>query len=141
MHGQQNVKKNHPYMYSNVPTNELITTIDIMCDEHVIGEELKHEIMKISRIIVKQKYLQFQNTLYKQEGLAMSAPTSTIFSEIYLKHIQNTTIADILLKYHTVGYFHYADDILTVYNNDTRHYMNKTGIVGLTLILLTWRIG
>ena len=51
--------------------------------------------MKISQIITEQNYFQFQNTLYIQEGLAMGAPTASVFSEIYLQHIEN--ISDILL--------------------------------------------
>jgi hypothetical protein len=107
-------------MYSNVPANELIKTVDIMCEKHGISEELKHEIMKLSQIIIKQNYFQFQNTLYIQEGgLGMSAPTSSIFSEICLQHIENTIIADILLKYDIVGYFRYVNNILIVLNKDT----------------------
>jgi hypothetical protein len=41
--------------------------------------------MKISQIVIKQNYFQFQDTLYIQkEGLDIGAPTSSIFSEIYL---------------------------------------------------------
>ena len=40
-------------MYSNIPTNELIKIIDLMCDQHDIKEELTHEIMKISQILIK----------------------------------------------------------------------------------------
>ena len=72
-----------------------------MCDQHDITEELKHEIMKISQILIKQNYFRFQDTIYTQEeGLAMGAPISSIFSEIYLQHIENTNIVDILLKHH-----------------------------------------
>jgi hypothetical protein len=63
-----------------------------MCTGHGISEELKQEIMKISQIIIKQNNFQFQNTLCIQEELAMGAPTSSIFSEIYLLHIENTMI-------------------------------------------------
>jgi hypothetical protein len=49
----------------------------------------------------------------------MGALTSSIFSEIYLQHIENTIISDILVKYHIVGYFCYVDDILIAYNKDT----------------------
>ena len=88
-------------MYSNIPTNELIKVIDLMCDQHDIKEEPKHEIMKISQILIKQNYFRFQDTIYTQEeGLAMGAPISSIFSEIYLQHIENTNIVDILLKHH-----------------------------------------
>jgi hypothetical protein len=48
----------------------------------------------------------------------MGAPTSSIFSEIYIQHIENRIISDILLKYNIVGYFRYVDDILIVYNKD-----------------------
>jgi len=68
-------------MYSNIPTNELIKIIDLMCDRHDIIEELKHEIMKISQILIKQNYFKLQDTLYiQEEGLAMGAPTSPTIS-------------------------------------------------------------
>jgi hypothetical protein len=82
-------------MYSNVPTNELIKPTDMMCDKRGISEELKQEKRKISQITIKQNYFQFRNTLYLQDGLAMGAPTSSIFSEIYLQHIENTIMFDI----------------------------------------------
>jgi hypothetical protein len=64
-----------------------------MCNQHDIKEELKYEIMKISQILIKQNYLQFQDTLYiQEEGLAMGAPSSSIFSEIYLQHTENTKL-------------------------------------------------
>ena len=91
-----------------------------MCDKQSISEEMKHEIMKISQIIIKQNYFKFQNELYiQEEGLAMGAPTSSIFSEIYPQHIENTIISDILLRYHIVGYFRYMDAIPIVCNKDT----------------------
>jgi len=40
-------------MYSNIPSNELIKIIDLMCNQHYTKEELKHEIMKISEILIK----------------------------------------------------------------------------------------
>ena len=52
-----------------------------MCDRHDIIEELKHEIMKISQILIKQNYFKLQDTLYiQEEGLAMGAPTSPTIS-------------------------------------------------------------
>jgi len=58
-----------------------------MCNQNGIKEQLKYEIMKISQILIKQNYFQFQGTLYiQEEGLAMDAPTSSIFSHVYLQH-------------------------------------------------------
>jgi len=66
-------------MYSNIPTNELIKIIDLLCNQHDTKKELKHEILKISQILINQNYFQFQNTLYiQEEGLAIGAPTSSI---------------------------------------------------------------
>jgi hypothetical protein len=48
----------------------------------------------------------------------MAAPTSSIFSEIYLQYIENTAIYDILINNHITGYFRYFDDIL-IYNKPT----------------------
>jgi hypothetical protein len=73
---------------------------------------------KLSQILIKQNYFRYQDILYiQEEGLIMGAPNSSIFSEIYLKYLENTKILDILLKQRIIGYFRYADDILTVYNN------------------------
>jgi hypothetical protein len=35
-------------MYSNVPTNDLTNIIDLLCTQHDIKEERKHELKKIS---------------------------------------------------------------------------------------------
>jgi len=43
-------------MYSNIPTNELTKIIDLMYNQHYIKEELKHETMKISQILIKTTF-------------------------------------------------------------------------------------
>jgi hypothetical protein len=47
----------------------------------------------------------------------MGSPTSSIFSEIFLQHTENTEISDILIHNIIIGYFRYVDDILLVYND------------------------
>jgi hypothetical protein len=44
----------------------------------------------------------------------MGAPSSSIFSEIYIQYIEHKTIYGILLKYIILGYFCYVDDILRI---------------------------
>ena len=76
--------------------------------------------MKITQTIISQNYFQFQDTIYLQkEGLAMGAPTSSILSEIYLQHMENTTIPELLEKHNIKGYFRYVSDILLVYIDNT----------------------
>ena len=131
-------------MYSNVPTGELIKIIDLMCNQNDIKEQLKYEIMKISQILIKQNYFQFQDTLYiQEEGLAMDAPNSSIFSEIYLQHIENTKIIGILLEHHTLVCFRYVDDILVVYKNDTtyKHDVLRVDIFNSIIPIMEFAMG
>ena len=46
----------------------------------------------------------------------MGSPTSSIFSEVILQHIESTAIFEILVQNCIIGYFRYVDDILIVYN-------------------------
>jgi hypothetical protein len=54
----------------------------------------------------------------------MGAPTSSIFSKIFLQLLQNTKIADLLIKHEIEGYFRYVDDILVVYREDKTNIHN-----------------
>jgi len=47
----------------------------------------------------------------------MGSPTSSMFSEIFLQHIESTVIFEILVQNHIVGYFRYVDDNLIIYND------------------------
>lgn len=102
--------------YSQVPSTDLINTIELICDQRDIKVEVETEIRRISQALTEQNYFKFQDKLYTQKALAVGASTS-LFSEIYLQHMENTKIVDILLQHHTIGYFRYVDDILTVYKH------------------------
>jgi hypothetical protein len=54
----------------------------------------------------------------------MGAPTSAIFSEIYLQYIEHTSIFDILTQNNIHGYFRYVDDILLVYDIELTNIHN-----------------
>ena len=112
-------------MYSNVPTNELMTILKNICENNNIEKKTARDIMKITRVLIQQNYFQYQNTTYVQtEGLAMGAPTSSVFSEIFLQWLENTKIVDLLIKHEIEGYFRYVDDILVVYREDKTNIHN-----------------
>jgi hypothetical protein len=48
----------------------------------------------------------------------MGAPSSSLFSEIFLQHIEVTKIVHILLQYHIIGYFRCVDNILIAYKQN-----------------------
>jgi hypothetical protein len=54
----------------------------------------------------------------------MGAPTSSVFSEIYLQNLENTKLAELLLKHKVEGYFRYVDDILVMYKEDQTNIHN-----------------
>jgi len=69
-------------MYTNIPNHELLSIIDTACNNNLVEERLKRDIIHLLKSIIEQNYFQFEDLIYKQnEGLAMGAPTSSIFSE------------------------------------------------------------
>jgi hypothetical protein len=106
-------------LFSNVPIKETIATLEKLRETNNIEDKTKQGILKITQVIVEQNYFRFKDTIYVQdEGLAMGAPTSSILSEVYLQYVENTKIADLLLKHNVEGYFRYVDDILVMYKED-----------------------
>jgi hypothetical protein len=49
----------------------------------------------------------------------MGAPTSSIFSDIFIQYVEHTQILNILAKHDIITYNRYVDDILMIYNKDT----------------------
>jgi hypothetical protein len=103
-------------MCPNIPTTELIHIIAKICDQQCLPHHIKQEILSLSNTVLDQNYFCYQGTIYRQtEGLAMGAPTSSLFSEIYLQHLEGTQIFSILVQHQIVGYFWFVDDILIAY--------------------------
>jgi len=99
-----------------------MTILNELCNANDVDSKTTQEILRITQTLVNQNYFQFQDTIYIQnEGLAMGAPTSSILSEVYLEHMENTTIHELLKKNRTEGYL---DDILVVYNDDNTNIYN-----------------
>jgi hypothetical protein len=120
-------------MYSNIPTTELISIIAQACDKHNLPQNIKHELLSLSNTLIAQNYFRYQDETFVQtEGLAVGAPTASLFSEIYL-HLEITQTANILIQHHIVGYFRYVDDIPIVYKpNLTSIYDALTKFNSLT---------
>jgi hypothetical protein len=107
-------------MYTNIPTSQLPAIINKICNYQNTPQKIKRELLKITKIVLKQNYSSFSNSTYRQtDGLAMGAPTSAILSEIYLQFIEHTSMADILSNHNICDYFRYVDDILLIYDTTT----------------------
>jgi hypothetical protein len=102
-------------MYTKIPTNELLSIIDTACNNNLVEKSLKRDIINLPKAIIDQNYLQFEGVTYRQhEGLAMGAPSSSIFPGFYLQYLENSRIYDLLPTHNIAGYFRYVDDILIV---------------------------
>jgi hypothetical protein len=74
-------------MYTNIPTKELIHIIDNICDLYNVDNSVKQEILTISSLLISQNCFQFQGKTYLQRNsLAMGAPMSSIFYEVFLQN-------------------------------------------------------
>jgi hypothetical protein len=113
-------------MYTNIPTTELTTIIkEILKTNYQISEGYKNELLSLTNCILELNYIQFNKQFYQQtNGLAMGAPTSAIFAEIYLQHIEHTIIYKILQNHNIIDYHRYVDDILIIYNTETTNIHN-----------------
>jgi hypothetical protein len=70
-------------MYTNIPTEELLTIIETACINNEVEDGLKRDILKLLRVVIDQNYFQFMDQTYEQhDGLAMGAPTSSILSRV-----------------------------------------------------------
>jgi hypothetical protein len=72
-------------MYTNIPTNELIETIEIMCKQKDLDIKTYNGIVQTCNVkLYKIIYnIEIHNT-YKKKALG---PTSSVFPEIYLQYL------------------------------------------------------
>lgn len=115
-------------MYSIIPKNEVITVMKKLCETSCTEDSIKHDIVKISQVLIEQNYFLFQDIICIQnEGLAMGAPTSSILSEMYPQYIENTKICEIQVRHKIEGHFRYVDDILLMYKQDQTNIQEVLG--------------
>jgi hypothetical protein len=110
-------------MYTNIPLNSVINIIRDALAQDNHPHAVIREIDRINNTILEQNYFQHNNQFFKQkEGLAMGAPSSPIFSEIFLQFLEHNVILKILSDHKIVSYYRYVDDILIIYNHNHHKY-------------------
>jgi len=106
-------------IYSKIPTKNLMTNLRKLCEVNNIDDRIRQDIRIIAQNLLGQNHFRFRDTICVQnEGLGMGAPTPSTLSEVYLKHLENNTIYDLLIKHKVDGYFRYVEDILVKYKDD-----------------------
>jgi hypothetical protein len=107
-------------IYTNIPTGEIPGIISEICHNLTTPTQTTTEILTLTQIILDRNYFRFQNQTYKQTtGLAVGAPTSSVFFEPYLQYMEHKTFHQILQNHKIIGYFRYVDDILMIFDQTT----------------------
>ena len=72
--------------------------------------------------VLSQNYFMFQNQIYQPEKeVSMGSPISSTIAEIFLQHLENIHIKQLLNTKNIILYTRYVDDILIICDNTNRH--------------------
>src|SRR5215469_16522409 len=83
-------------LYVNIPINETIMITKTLVSKHN-NEQTTNQITMLLETILKQNYLSFQGNIYQPtKGVSMGSPISGIMAEIFLQHIENTLLKQII---------------------------------------------
>ena len=103
-------------LYINIPIEENLT----ITKQQLLKNNDKYitkQIITILHTILKQNYFEFQETIYHpSKGIAMGSPISGTMAEIFLQHIENKHIKQLLDSKNIVFYTRYVDDIFIIFD-------------------------
>jgi hypothetical protein len=103
-------------LYVNIPINETLMITKTLISNHN-NEQVTKQILTLLKTILQQNYLSFQYNIYQPpKGVSMGSPISGIVSEIFLQHLENTQLKQILDTNNITLYIRYVDDILIIYD-------------------------
>jgi hypothetical protein len=93
-------------MYSTIPKEEVKNIIGGILNHSSFPETHIIEMQLLIDTIVKQNYFEHNSTCYTQsDGSAMRAPTSSLLSEIFIKHLEHNYILHTLTKHNILAYY------------------------------------
>jgi len=123
-------------IYSNIPITETIRILEHIMEHNLINSQIKQELLTWYDIITKQNYfiINNNNIIVQNDRLIVGAPSSSILSEVYLQHLENSHIAYLTQKHRIIRVkcFLYADDILLIFDP------NHTDIQAIKPILILY---
>jgi DNA integrity scanning protein DisA with diadenylate cyclase activity len=105
-------------LYVNIPINVTLSITKALLLEQN-NEHTTKEIISLLDIIFQQNYFISQNNIYQPEkGISMGSPISVIVAEIFLQHLENSHLNQILETKNIIFYTRYVDDILIIYDTE-----------------------
>jgi hypothetical protein len=99
----------------NIPIKETLVITKSILLKH--DTQVTKQIITLLETILQQNYFSFENKLYQLEkGISMGSPISNAIAEIFLQHIENTHLKQLLDTKNIIFYTRYVDDILMIYD-------------------------
>jgi hypothetical protein len=84
--------------------------------------QVTKQIITSLEIILQQNYFSFENNLYQPEkGVSVGSPISNTIAEIFLQHIENTYLKQLLDTKSIIFCTRYVDDILPIYDTQSMY--------------------
>ena len=113
-------------LYTNVPIKGTIKTLEHLHRQNNTRETHILESITLTKIITEQNYFSYNNKLYTQtDGLPMGSPISGILAEIFIHNMEQNHIINNNKYTNKIIYWHrYVDDILLLFNGNTRQVEN-----------------
>jgi hypothetical protein len=107
-------------MYTNTPKPELLPIIkQILTQHNELHIQEMEQTLTLIKLILNQNYFYHDKKYYEQtNGLAMGAPASAKFADIFLQYIEHNFVIPVINKYNILYYCRYVDDILILYNEE-----------------------
>jgi DNA-directed RNA polymerase subunit H (RpoH/RPB5) len=103
-------------MYSNIPITETKQILADVMEHNLIDAQVTQELLKWYDVTRKQNYFINNNDIIIQnDGLAMGAPSSNIIAEMFLQHIENLHLAHRTQKHKIINYFRCVEDIFLIF--------------------------
>ena len=103
-------------LYVNIQIKDTIKITEDMLSEHN-NELITQQITILLKTTLEQNYFTFLDKLYQPEkGVSMGSPLSNTIAEIFLQHLEQIYLKQLLDANTIIFYTRYVDDILTVYN-------------------------
>jgi hypothetical protein len=105
-------------LFINIPIQETLQiTKSLLLKNN--NPEVTQQRIELLRLILSQNYFAFQDKIYQpQKGISMGSPISSIMAEIFLQHLEEQCIKQLLDSRNIIFYTRYVDDILIIYDSN-----------------------
>jgi len=103
-------------LYVNIPIEETLTITKSMLLKSN-DAQITQQIITLMKLNLSQNYFTFLNKIYQPEkGLSIDSPISCTIAEIFLQHLEDIHIKQVLGTKNIISYTRHVGDTLIIYD-------------------------